>query len=79
MGSYVVTLCFILRHRLSPKWRSLFLRLSALNRAETGKRERKHGGNDGKGEAVSLRSFLLILARSRWSLRKRGSDETVCE
>lgn len=23
--------------------------------------------------------FLLIPARSSWSLRKRGSDETVCE
>ena len=45
--------------------------LSALNHAATGKTERKRAGNDGKGEAVSLRSFfLLIPARPSWSLRK---------
>ena len=34
--------------------------LSSLNHAATGKRERKRAGNDGKGEAVSLRSFFFI-------------------
>lgn len=37
-----------------------FVRLSGLNRAQTGKRERKREGNDGKGKAVSLRFFFFI-------------------
>ena len=38
------------------------MRLSALNRAETGKREESAQGNDEKREAVSLRSFYFLVS-----------------